>query len=129
MGLFFKVSQAIQTEFNKELRKTKDPEDFLHELIEDLERKEEELRGKYNSLLDMQKKEEAGSPLYEKFQEKLNKMSEDLENMRERRSAAKRRYEFYRARQNRMNAHSRLNEAMKEIDDVSRYDIIKKRQE
>jgi len=128
MGLFFKVSQAIQSEFKSKLKRTSEaPEDFLHELIEDLERQEIELKSKRENLLEMQKREEAGTDMYEKLGEKLEKMNTDIKNLEQKKGAAKSRYDFYLARQKRLDAHRKLNEAMSEIDDVSRYDVIKGR--
>ena len=125
MGLFFKVSQAIQSEFNKKLKKIEDPEEFLHEFLEDLKRQEESLKNKREVLLNLQSSEEQNSVLYKSFEKKLNNIDKDIEKLREKRQTGERRHEFYISRQKRIKAHRKIKSAMSDFDDVSRYDTIK----
>lgn len=109
MGLFFKMSRVIKSEFNQMLRKTEEPEEVLEELIEDLEKQEKELRDK----------------LTERSSDKET-LEKNLKHIEEKLEGARHRKDFYISRKKRMEAQKNILSVMSDIDDVSRYDKIVK---
>jgi len=118
MGLFLKMSRVIKSEFNQMLRKTEEPEEVLEELIEDLEKQEKELKDKLAKR----------SSDKEKLEENLKHIEEKLKHIEEKLEGARHRRDFYISRKKRMEAQKNILSAMSDIDDVSRYDKVVKRE-
>jgi phage shock protein A len=113
MGLFIRMSKVIQSEFKNMLRKTEEPEDMLHELINDLEIQGKEIRDKIKN---------------KKASSEKDKLEEELNNIEQKVEEAKSRKDFYLSRKKRMEAQKNILSAMEDMDDISRYDKLVKRE-
>lgn len=126
MGLFFKISQEIQDEFNQKLTKIEEPEDFLQGLIKDLEEKEKKLKRKYDMLVETLSKGKKDKKSDELLKKKNIEFEKELKNIHEKLEAASGRFDFYIARKKRMEAYENISEAMSGLEDLSRYEKLQR---